>query len=75
MAGVMNALSFNSALMAELACQKQTELTWRPVKGLNAITHFYLSFPVLLQGSETQQLVSKGFSAVTDPVIARLQGK
>lgn len=68
MAGVLNALSFNSALMAALACERNPNLTWRPVVGLDARTSYYLSFPSLLEGSPSQRLITDCFARVLDAV-------
>lgn len=59
MSGVLNALSFNNALIASIVCRADETLTWRPVEGIDAKTKFYLSFPEVLSGTETQLLVQE----------------
>lgn len=68
MAGVLNALSFNSALMAALACERNPALTWRPIEGLDARTSYYLSYPALMEGTPSQTLIRDCFARVLDRV-------
>jgi hypothetical protein len=72
MSGVLNALSFNNALIASIVCRSDETLTWRPVDGIDAKTTFYLSFPDVLHGTETQVLVQNGFTAVTEEAVTDL---
>lgn len=69
MSGLNNAVSFNNALMAALTCRNRPGLVWKPVEGLEARTGFHLSFPTLLAGSETQELVARCFAAVVDGAV------
>lgn len=72
MSGVLNALSFNNALFASIVCRSDDTLTWRPVNGIDARTKFYLSFPEVLSGTETQLLVQNSFTAVTAEAVSHL---
>lgn len=72
MTGVLNALSFNNALMASIICQANEHMVWRPVDGIDAKTRFYISFPEVLSGTETQLLMQRCFSAVTAQAVAEL---
>ncbi|KKB12533.1 hypothetical protein VE25_06280 [Devosia geojensis] len=73
MTEMLNALSFNNALMASIVCQKTQGLVWRPVIGIDARTKFYLSFPEVLAGTETQNLMQRSFAAVTADAVAELE--
>lgn len=73
MTEVLNALSFNNALMASIICRSSTNMTWRPVEGIEAKTKFYLSFPEVLSGTETQILMQRCFESATAEALSGLQ--
>lgn len=72
MTEVLNALSFNNALMASIICKSSENLTWRPVEGIDARTKFYLSFPEVLSGTETQLLMQRCFASSIADALAEL---
>lgn len=73
MTGVLNALSFNNALMASIICKSSPNITWRPVDGIDARTKFYLSFPEVLSGTETQLLMQRCFESSTAEALSELE--
>ncbi|MCR6671410.1 MAG: LysR family transcriptional regulator [Devosia ginsengisoli] len=73
MTEVLNALSFNNALMASIICQTNSNMVWRPVEGIDARTKFYLSFPEVLSGTETQLLMQTCFASVISDALAELE--
>ncbi|QDZ11879.1 LysR family transcriptional regulator [Devosia ginsengisoli] len=73
MTEVLNALSFNNALMASIICQANSNMVWRPVEGIDARTKFYLSFPEVLSGTETQLLMQTCFASVISDALAELE--
>ena len=72
MSRVLNALSFNNALIASIICRADDRLTWRPIAEFDATTKFYMSFPEVLSGTETQVLVQNSFSAVVSDMLDEL---
>lgn len=54
-------VSFNNALIADIVCKQNDELTWRHVQGLDAVTTFYLGCPDWLDGSDTLALIQEAF--------------
>lgn len=73
MTEVLNALSFNNALMASIICQSSETMTWRPVQGIDVKTQFYLSFPDVLSGTETQLLMQRCFESSVSKAISELE--
>ena len=60
----LGALSFNNELMAKSACEKDTNLTWRPVTGIKEKTTFYLALPSWQFESDTHGLIKESFSKI-----------
>jgi hypothetical protein len=58
--------------MASIICKSSENMTWRPVDGIDARTKFYLSFPEVLSGTETQLLMQRCFDSSIAEAVADL---
>lgn len=68
----LNALSFNSALIADIFCKRNPGITWRRVDGLQATTSFVLAYASWLEGSETLNLLKSCFQSAFGPSLEGL---
>lgn len=68
----LNALSFNSALIADIFCKRNPGITWRHVEGLQATTSFVLGYASWLEGSETLSLIKSSFQSAFRPNLDEL---
>ena len=63
MVHTFQALSFNNELMAQSACAKDANLTWRTVAGIDQVTPFYVALTDWNFGRETHKLIRDCFAA------------
>ena len=68
----IQALSINNLLIAELVCQHNPHITWRPIEEFEHETDFFLSMPPWLDGSLTEELVLDGVRDVVSPLVKKL---
>ncbi|MCV6546137.1 MAG: LysR family transcriptional regulator [Cohaesibacter sp.] len=70
---VLDLLSFNNALIADIICKENADLVWRPVEGLDAVTSFYLGCADWLGGSDTLHLIEEAFLSSFNPLMAQFR--
>ena len=63
MVHTFQALSFNNVLMAQSACAKDPELTWKYVDGIDQVTPYYVALADWNFGRETHLMIKECFAA------------
>ena len=64
----VQAFSINNLLIAQLVCQHNSRITWRPIEEFDHETDFYLSMPPWLQDSSTEKMLLESLNEIIKPI-------